>query len=100
MALLSWSGVSAVFAGSESGGSVGGLCFGVFRVVEERVPSRSYVGRGFFSVGERGLGLTGGLSGVGWVERRRARRRRAGRGSRREISPRRLAGREAPSQSK
>ena len=46
MVLLRRSGVCAVRAGSESGGAVGGLCFGVLRVGEGRVPSRGYVDMG------------------------------------------------------
>ena len=36
MVLLRRSGVGAVSAGGESGGAVGGLCFGVLRVGDER----------------------------------------------------------------
>ena len=73
MVLLRRSGVRAFSAGSESGGAVGGLCFGVLRVGEGRVPSRGYVDRGDIPVvaGKRGVG----------VGRRLIGRRRAGRGS-------------------
>ena len=43
--LLRW-GVGAVGAGSESGGAVGGLRFGVLRAGEGRAPSRWYICRG------------------------------------------------------
>ena len=74
MVLLRRSGVGAVSAGGESGGAVGGLCFGVLRVGEGRVPSRGYVDRGDIPVaGERGVG-----AGRRLIGRRRAGRRRAG----------------------
>jgi hypothetical protein len=56
--------------GSESGGAVGGLCFGILSVGEGRVAFRGYVGRGEIRpkipvAGGGGVGLAGSWLGVG-----------------------------------
>jgi hypothetical protein len=73
MVLLRWC-AGAVGAGSAPGGALGGARLDVFRLGEERVPSRDYKGRSKVSVaGERGVGV-----GRRLVGRRRPGRRRAG----------------------
>jgi hypothetical protein len=77
MVLLRWS-VGAVGAGSVPGCAVGGARFGELFLVEGRVPSRDYVGRGKVPVaGKRGVGVGRRLVGRRKAGRRRAWRRRA-----------------------
>jgi hypothetical protein len=52
MVLLVW-GALAVGAGSAPGGTVGGARFGFLCLVEGRVPSRDYVGRGKVTVASK-----------------------------------------------
>jgi len=52
MVLLVW-GALAVGAGSAPGGAVGGARFGFLCLVEGRVPSRDYVGRGKVTVASK-----------------------------------------------